>query len=114
MADADGAGHGLALTGQVGQRLQAALGLLDHQSLRAPHRHTGGVIAPVLQAAQPLQQQRRGLLRAYISYDSTHNVVPPDTISIATIKRTNAQSSVIFFSGGSGFVLRSPAYLSAA
>ena len=80
MADADNAGHGLALVRQVGQRLQTALGLLHTQTVRTAHGHTGGVIAPVFQPAQSLQQQRRGLLRSYISYDSTHSVVPPDTI----------------------------------
>ena len=55
MADADNAGHGLALVRQVGQRLQTALGLLHTQTVRAAHGHTGGVIAPVLQPRKPLQ-----------------------------------------------------------
>ena len=88
VADTGGAGQGPALLRQIGQRLQAALGLAYLQTVRSAHGDAGGVIAPVFQPAQSLQQQRRRLLRTHISYDSTHNIVPPDN---GMIKRTNAQ-----------------------
>ena len=65
-------GHGAALLRQLGQRLQAALGLADTQPLRAADGHTGGVVTAILQTAQTVQQDGGRLLGAHISYDPTH------------------------------------------
>ena len=78
VADAQGAGQIRAVMGQVLQHLQAALGLLHLHPLRAAHGDACGVIAPVFQPLQSVQQNGRGLLLAYISYDSTHIIFPPD------------------------------------
>ena len=72
VADAQVAGQISAVMGQILQHLQAALGLLHLQPCGAEHRHTGGVIAPVFQALQAVQQNGSRLLLANISYDSTH------------------------------------------
>ena len=59
----------------VGQRLQrrkTPRRLAYLKGVSAADRDTGGVIAPVLQAAQSIQQQRRSLLLPNVSYDTTH------------------------------------------
>ena len=59
----------------VGQRLQrrkTPRRLAYLKGVSAADRDTGGVIAPVLQAAQSIQQQRRSLLLSNVSYDTTH------------------------------------------
>ena len=47
---------------------------MDGQSAGLPveHRHAGGVVSPVFQAGQPLQQNRGRLLFSDVTYDSTH------------------------------------------
>ena len=72
VADAQVAGQICPVMGQILQHLQAALGLFHLQPCGAEHRHTGGVIAPVFQALQAVQQNGSRLLLANISYDSTH------------------------------------------
>ena len=74
MADAHGAVQGRAPLKHVGQHLEPALGLVDGQGLR-PLRvdgHTGGIIPPVLQSGQTVQQDGSRLLPADIANDSTH------------------------------------------
>ena len=50
---------------------------VDGQRARRPveYRHPGGVIPPVLQAGQALQQDGSGLLLPDIAYNSTHILV---------------------------------------
>ena len=72
VTDAQGAGQIRAVMGQVLQHLQAALGLLHPHPLRAIHSDACGVIPPVFQPLQSIQQNGRSLLLTYISYDSTH------------------------------------------
>ena len=61
----------------IRQHLEPSLGLVDSQRVRRPveHRHPGGVIPPVLQAGQALQQDGSGLLLPDIAYNSTHILV---------------------------------------
>ena len=62
-----------AAVDQVGQRLQPPLGLahLEPRRLR-PHRHAGGVVAPVLHPLQAVQQNGGRGLVSYKSDDSAH------------------------------------------
>ena len=73
-------GQLLPLTGEVGQHLEPPLGLGHLEPLLwVQHRQPRGVIPPVLQAAQPLQQDGGRLFRSNISYDTTHcNDDPPE------------------------------------
>src|SRR5699024_7966787 len=79
MADANHAVQILTAPDHIAEDLEAALGLLHLQLLILLRidRHTGAVIAPILQALETIQQDGGGLLLSYISYDSAHSVFPP-------------------------------------
>ena len=72
VSDAQGAGQVPTVMGQLPQSRHPALFLAKAQHAIAAHGDTGGVIAPVFQPLQPVQQNGGGLLMANISYDSTH------------------------------------------
>ena len=73
MADAEGPLHIRAAVNHVRQHLKPPLGLINLQALfPGPHRHAGGVIAPVLHPGQALQQNGRRLLLAHIADNTTH------------------------------------------
>ena len=78
--DAQGARQVRAVMAHLPQHLDPALFLADPQHAVAAHGHTGGVIAPVFHALQALQQNRGGLLAAYVSDNSTHKKIPPDLL----------------------------------
>ena len=58
----------------VGEHLEPPLGLSDGQRPRLPveHRHPGGVVPPVFQPGQSLQQNGGGLFPSDIAYNSAH------------------------------------------
>ena len=113
VADAHRAVQVLATADHVTEHLEAALGLLYLHPLPVLRIdcHAGAVIAPVLQALEPVQQNRSSLLLSYISYDSAHSVnsscfqvvsgnlgtTHPQTASAVVCKRTNAQRFVALF-----------------
>ena len=72
MADAERAGQKRAIFGFCDQILEPSLGLFDLQNAVLLHADACGVIAPVFQARQTLQQDGRSLLGSYVSYDTTH------------------------------------------
>ena len=72
MADAERAGQKRAVFGFCDQILEPSLGLFDLQNAVLLHADACGVIAPVFQARQTLQQDGRSLLGSYVSYDTTH------------------------------------------
>ena len=78
VSDAQGAGQIGAVVGQLAEHVQPAADLLHPQLTVTAHSNAGGVIAPVFQSAQAVQQNGGRLLRANISYDSTHILDPPD------------------------------------
>ena len=106
MAHAHRAGKGRAVRRQLRQSRQAARRFIDLQALRAAHRHAGGVVAPVLQTAQAVQQDGGGLLAAHVAYYSTHI-----QFLLIKIEEEQTRRPFVFASGHSLFVLRSPAYL---
>ena len=95
VADADLAGEPLGqLLGQVAH----PAGLLRHPQpallARAEHGDTRRVVAPVLQPAQPLQQQRRRLLAPDVPDDPAHvlllsSVDDPAQLSLAELGRSD-------------------------
>ena len=72
MADAERAGQQRAVFRLCDQILKTALGLFDLERAVLLHTDARGVIAPVFQARQTLQQNGGGLLGSYVSYDTTH------------------------------------------
>ena len=75
VADAQAPLQVRAAVDQVRQHLQPSLGLADLEPRRlGPHRHAGGVIAPVLHPRQALQQNGGRGLFSYKSDDSAHIV----------------------------------------
>ena len=74
VAHAHGAGHRRARVQHVAEDLEPALGLMDGELFRPPvvHRHAGGVVAPVLQLAQSVQQNGGRLAAAHVSDNTTH------------------------------------------
>ena len=57
--------------------LAAALGLGHLNAALMVHRHTGGVVPPVLQPGQAVQQNGGRLFPAHIAYNSTHGYILP-------------------------------------
>ena len=72
MADAGRAGERFAAVGHVEQVLQPALGLRHLQDPVRRDADAGGVIAPVFEPGQPVEQNGGGLFAADVAYDSTH------------------------------------------
>ena len=72
MADAERAGQRRAVVCFLDQIVQTALGLFNLQTAVLLHADAGGVVAPVFQARQTLQQNRSRLLLSYVSNDTTH------------------------------------------
>ena len=69
-----GNGNAVIRHGQLGRKgLGGRHG--DFQSRGCIHTNTGRVLAPILQFGEALQQNRRRLAAARISYDSAHNYV---------------------------------------
>src|SRR5262249_37718359 len=62
------------VSGQVGD---ATGPLADVQPARGQRRHTGGVVAAVLQPAEPLEQNGFGRARTDITDDATHGARLP-------------------------------------
>ena len=73
VADAQAPVQVRAAVDQVRQDLEPPLGLadLEPRGLR-PHRHAGGVVAPVFHPRQPIQQNGGSGLFPYKSDDSAH------------------------------------------
>src|SRR5207244_6433571 len=58
---------------------QLALGATNLQALAiAANGNTGGVVAPILQAPQAINNDRNDALLAYISHDSAHLKIAPE------------------------------------
>ena len=72
VADAHRAGQLFPLVQDALQHGQPPLGLYHMEAALVVHRHPGGVIPPVFQLAQALQQHGRRLFLSDISHDSTH------------------------------------------
>ena len=111
VADAHGAVHGGPALDQIGQNLEPALGLAHGEGLVLLRidGHAGGVITPILQPGQSVQQNGSGLLPANKAYDSTHilNFLLIWCFALQEDKR----AAICASSFGLGrFVLRSPAY----
>ena len=63
--------------GQPGDEVgHPALRLADLEAAPGDDRDTRGVVAAVLQASQPLEEDRGGVLRADVADDAAHSVVP--------------------------------------
>ena len=80
VADAAGARQGQTVVGLLRQRFQPALGF--HHLYRigsVPNGQTGGVVAPIFQTGQPLQQDGGSRLMAGKTNNSTHSASSPHT-----------------------------------
>ena len=77
MADADCAPQALSLIQHVAEDFQPSLGFGDFQFFTGIHRHTGGIVPPVLQFFQSLQKQGCRLFFSNIPDNSAHGVQPP-------------------------------------
>ena len=64
----------------LAQTSQLALGLACAELGLVHDHHTGGVVAAVLEAAQPVHQQRHDLLVAHVSNDAAHPDSPPSRV----------------------------------
>ena len=74
VSDAHGSLHVRAAVEHIREHLNPALGLFHLKALLlGPHRHTGGVIAPVLHPKQSLQQNGCSLFLPHITDYSAHN-----------------------------------------
>ena len=61
---------------QLAQAVEAARQFASLHAVAVQHRHAGGVVAPVLEARQTVEQQRCGVLRSDVRYDPTHRSRP--------------------------------------
>ena len=111
VADAHGAVYGGPALNEVRQHLQTALGLAHGESMifLGIDGHAGGVITPILQPGQSVQQNGSGLLPANKAYDSTH-ILNFLLIWCFALQEDKCAAICASSFGLSRFVLRSPAY----
>ena len=79
--DAGSARERSAASGEVDEILEPSLDLGHLERCAVIDADPGGVIPPVLQLGEPLEQDGSGLLPSNISYDSTHKKRVPPVIS---------------------------------
>jgi hypothetical protein len=72
MTDTHMAGQIITAIQTVAQNLQTTLGLHRSQSIFIMYADTGGIVTPVLQLFQSIQQNRRCLTAARISNNAAH------------------------------------------
>ena len=97
MADADAPLQRAAVLRQRPKRLEPPLALAHLQTpARRIHREAGGVIPPVFQPLQSVQQNGRSLFRARISNNTAHKKSPSDFGTFFQSRHSGAQSAPFF------------------